>query len=117
MDNGFCLRPVGISSELLVPDDVQCTKCCDSSLELPEINYEIQNQVQSLRSPNAKLKSWTNEWMVRWMQDQEMTIVIRDLKTYIRKDREIEIEEQTIRDIHKLFIGTRRIMVHPKSER
>ena len=102
MGNGFCLRPVEISSELLVPDDVQYTKCCDSSLELPKINYEIQSHVQSLRSPNAKLKSCTNEWMVRQMQDQEMTIAIRDLKTYIRKDWEIEIEEQTIRDINSL---------------
>ena len=94
MSNGFCLRPVKISSELLVPDDVQYVKYCDSSLELPKINYEIQKKVQSLRSPNAKLKSWTNEWMVRRMQDQETT--------YIRKDREIEVEEQTIKDINSL---------------
>ena len=102
MSDGFCLRPVEISSKLLVPDDVQYTKCYDSGLKLPEINYEIQNKVQSLRSPNAKLKSWTNKWMVRRMQDQETAIVIRDLKTYVRKDREIEIEEQTIRDINSL---------------
>ena len=102
MGNGFCLRPVGTSSELLVLDNVQYMKCCDSGLELPEINYEIQRKVQSLRSPNAKLKSWTNKWMVRRMQDQETAIVIRDLKTYVRKDREIEIEEQTIRDINSL---------------
>ena len=101
--DGFCLRPVETSSELLVPDDVQYTGCYDSSLNLPEINYEIQNQVQSLRSPNAKLKSWTNEWMVRWIQDQDMSIAIRDLKTYARKDREIEKEEQTIRDINSLL--------------
>ena len=84
--DGFCLRPVGISSKLLVPDNVLYTGYCDSSLELPEINYEIQSRVQSLRSPNAKLKSWTNEWMVRQIYDQDMTIAIRDLKTYIRKD-------------------------------
>ena len=65
MGDGFCFRPVEISSELLVSDDVQYDKCCDSGLELPEINYEIQHKVQSLRSPNTKLKSWTNEWMVR----------------------------------------------------
>ena len=75
---------------------------CDSSLQLPEINYEIRNQVQSLRSPNAKLKSWTNKWMVRWIQDQDITIAMRDLKTYVRKDREIEIEEQTIGEINSL---------------
>ena len=69
---------------------------------LPEINYEIQHKVQSLRSPNTKLKSWTNEWMVRQMQDQDTAIAIRDLKTYVRKDREIEIKEQTIRDINSL---------------
>ena len=39
--NGFCLRPVETSSELLVPDNVQYRECCDSGLELPEINYEI----------------------------------------------------------------------------
>ena len=36
------------------------------------------------------------------MQDQDTKIAIRDLKTYARKDREIEIEEQTIRDINSL---------------
>ena len=102
VSNGSCLRPVEISSKLLVPDDVQYMKYCGSSLKLPKINYEIQNKVQSLRSPNAKLKSWTNEWMVRWMQDQETAVAIRDLKTYIRRDREIEIEEQTIKDINSL---------------
>ena len=86
MGNGFCLRPVGTSSELLVLDNVQYTKCCDSGLELPEINYEIQHKVQSLRSPNAKLKSWTNKWMVRRIQDQDTMVAIRDLKMYARKD-------------------------------
>ena len=52
--------------------------------------------VQSLRSSNTKLKSWTNEWMVRQIRDQEIAIAIRDLKTYVRRDREMEIEEQTI---------------------
>ena len=83
-------------------DNVQYDKCCNSGLELPEINYEIQHKVQSLRSPNAKLKSWTNEWMVRRMQDQDPAVAIRDLKTYARRDREIEIEEQTIIDINSL---------------
>ena len=36
------------------------------------------------------------------MQDQSMMIAIRDLKTYARKDREIEIGEQTIEDINSL---------------
>ena len=36
------------------------------------------------------------------MQDQDTMIAIRDLKTYARKDREIEIEEQTIKDINSL---------------
>ena len=36
------------------------------------------------------------------MQDQDPIIAIRDLKTYARKDREIEIEEQTIADINSL---------------
>ena len=40
--------------------------------------------------------------MVRRMQDQDITIAIRDLKTHIRKDQEIEIEEQTIKDINSL---------------
>ena len=100
--DGFCFRPVEISSKLLVPDNVQYAKYCDSSLELPEINYEIQNKVQSLRSPNTKLKSWTSEWMVRWIQDQETAVAMKDLKTYIRKDQEIEIEEQMIREINSL---------------
>ena len=69
---------------------------------LPKINYEIQHKIQSLRSLNAKLKSWTNEWMVRRTQDQNIAIVIRDLKTYVRKDREIKIEEQMIKDINSL---------------
>ena len=86
MGDGFCFRPVEISSELLVSDNVQYKECRDSGLELPEINYEIQHKVQSLRSPNAKQKSWTNEWMVRQMQDQDVMIAIRDLKTYARKD-------------------------------
>ena len=40
--------------------------------------------------------------MVRWIQDQETAVAIKDLKTYIRKDQEIEIEEQTIREINSL---------------
>ena len=40
--------------------------------------------------------------MVRRVQDQDPMIAIRDLKTYVRKDREIEIEEQTIKDINSL---------------
>ena len=40
--------------------------------------------------------------MVRRIQDQNTMIVMRDLKTYVRKDREIEVEEQTIRDINSL---------------
>ena len=36
------------------------------------------------------------------MQDQEMAIAIRDLKTYARKDWEMEIGEQTIKDINSL---------------
>ena len=40
--------------------------------------------------------------MVRQMQDQEMAIAIRDLKTYARKDWEMEIGEQTIKDINSL---------------
>ena len=36
------------------------------------------------------------------MQDQDVMIAIRDLKTYVRKDREIEIEEQMIMDINFL---------------
>ena len=40
--------------------------------------------------------------MVRRIQDQDLLIAIRDLKTYVRKDREIEIEEQMITDINSL---------------
>ena len=40
--------------------------------------------------------------MVRRIQDQDPIIAIRDLKTYARKDRGIEIEEQTIADINSL---------------
>ena len=40
--------------------------------------------------------------MVRWIQDQETAVAIKDLKTYIRKDQEIEIEEQMIREINSL---------------
>ena len=40
--------------------------------------------------------------MVRRTQDQNIAIVIRDLKTYVRKDREIKIEEQMIKDINSL---------------
>ena len=49
-----------------------------------------------------KLKSWTNEWMVRRIQDQPTPIAIRDLKTFIRKDREEEITEETIKELNKL---------------
>ena len=37
------------------------------------------------------------------MQDQDLIVAIRDLKMYARKDREIEIEEQTITDINSLL--------------
>ena len=40
--------------------------------------------------------------MVRRIQDQDLSIAIRDLKMYARKDREIEIEEKTITDINSL---------------
>ena len=36
------------------------------------------------------------------MQDQDTMIAIRDLKTYARKDQEIEIKEQMIEDINSL---------------
>ena len=39
--DGFCLRPIDVSSDLLVPSTVQYEKCYDSGLELPEINYEL----------------------------------------------------------------------------
>ena len=86
----------------MVPNTVQYNKCYDSSLELPEINYELRNAVQELRSPETKLKSWTNEWMVRRIQDQPSPITIRDLKTFIRKDREEEITEETIKELNEL---------------
>ena len=66
----------------MVSDTVQYNKRYDSGLELPEINCELRNAVQKLRSPEAKLKSWTNEWMVRRIQDQPTPIAIRDLKTF-----------------------------------
>ena len=40
--------------------------------------------------------------MVRRMKDQDMKTAIKDLKMYARKDRGIEIEEQTIKDINSL---------------
>ena len=40
--------------------------------------------------------------MVRRVHDQNVKVAIRDLKTYARKDRGIEIEEQTIKDINSL---------------
>ena len=40
--------------------------------------------------------------MVRRIHDQDEKIAIRDLKTYARKDRRIEIEGQTIKDINSL---------------
>ena len=86
----------------MVPDTVQYNIHYDSGLELPEINYELRNTVQKLRSPEAKLKSWTNEWMVRRIQDQPTPIAIRDLKTFIRKDREEEITEETIKELNEL---------------
>ena len=49
-----------------------------------------------------KLKSWTNEWMVRRIQDQPPPIAIWDLKTFVRKDREEEIMEETIKELNKL---------------
>ena len=86
----------------MVPNTVQYEKCYDSGLELPEINYELRNTVQKLRSPEMKLKSWTNEWMVRRIQDQSPPIAVRDLKTFIRKDREEEITEETIKELNEL---------------
>ena len=86
----------------MVPDTVQYNKCYDSGLELPEINYELRNTVQKLRNPETKLKSWTNEWMVRRIQDQHPSIAMQDLKTFIRKDREEEITEETIRELNEL---------------
>ena len=83
----------------MVSDTVQYDKCYDSGLELPEINYELQNMVQKLRSPETKLKSWTSEWMVRQIQDQHPSIAMRDLKMFIRKDREEEITEETIKEL------------------
>ena len=58
--------------------------------------------VQKLRSSETKLKSWTNEWMVRRIQDQPPPIAIRDLKMFVRKDREEEITEEMIKELNKL---------------
>ena len=58
--------------------------------------------VQKLRRPETKLKSWTNEWMVRQIQDQHPSIAMQDLKTFIRKDREEEIMEETIKELNEL---------------
>ena len=100
--DGFCLRPIDTGSNLLVPSTVQYEKCYDSGSELPEINYELRNTVQKLRSPETKLKSWTSEWMVRRIQDQPPSIAMQDLKTFIRRDREEEITEEMIRELNKL---------------
>ena len=86
----------------MVPNTVQYNKCYDSGLELPELNYELRNTVQKLRSLETKLKSWTNEWMVRRIQDQPPPIAIRDLKTFVRKDREEEITKETIEELNEL---------------
>ena len=43
-----------------------------------------------------------NEWMVRRIQDQPPPITIRDLKTFVRKDREEEIMEEMIKELNKL---------------
>ena len=40
--------------------------------------------------------------MVRRIQDQPSPIAIRDLKTFIRKDREEEITEETIKELNGL---------------
>ena len=61
--------------------------------------------VQKLRSPETKLKSWTNEWMVRRIQDQPPPIAVRNLKTFIRRDREEEITEETIKELNELEEG------------
>ena len=86
----------------MVPNTVQYNKCYDSGLELPELNYELRNTVQKLRSLETKLKSWTNEWMVRRIQDQPPPIAIRDLKMFVRKDREEEITKETIEELNEL---------------
>ena len=86
----------------MVDSTVQHKKYYDSELELPEVRYELRSTVQKLRSQQTKLKSWTNEWMVRWITDQETSVAIRDLKTYIRKDREEEITKETIKELNEL---------------
>ena len=48
------------------------------------------------------MKSWTNEWMVRRIQDQPLSIAVRDLRTFIRKDREEEVTEETIKELNEL---------------
>ena len=40
--------------------------------------------------------------MVRRIQDQPPSIAIRDLKTFIRKDREEEVTEEAIKELNKL---------------
>ena len=102
MGDGFCHRPVDSDFTLLVDSMVQHRKYYDSGLELPEIRYELRNIVQPLRSRKTKLKSWTSEWMVRRIADQELLIAIRDLKTFVRKDREEEITEEVIRELNKM---------------
>ena len=49
-----------------------------------------------------KLKSWMSEWMVRRIQDQPSPVAMQDLKTFIRKDREEEIPEETIKELNEL---------------
>ena len=86
----------------MVDSAVQYRKYYDLGLDLPEIRYELRKTAQTLRSRQTKLKSWTNEWMVRRIADQELSIAIRDLKTFIRKDREGEITENMIRELNEL---------------
>lgn len=56
----------------------------------------------SLRSPEAKNQAWTPEWMVQRINNQKMERAILDLKTFARKDREVEIDEMTIRELNSL---------------
>ena len=99
---GFSNRPVKSHSGSLVKHDVSLT---DSNTSMQTIDYEfkcLEHRVRNEPLRNRKWKCGSVEWLTRHVWDQTMEIAVRDLKAYVRNDREVEINPEFIQEINEM---------------
>lgn len=85
----------------------------DSGLDILIIKYELNQNQNCLRNKpikSRKLKSWTDEWMVRRINDQPLDIGCEILKYMQEKDK--TRSRQRVNQITQWNNGSESIMVY-----